>query len=339
MSYIENQEQFEAFFEQMSKFVPPEARVMSCQFRGDPNDDLIGKWRARVLNHASAVDEWANVYLCVSAMKRNARGEFRRRKENFCGGLLLMIDDIGEGKGSKFPLSVLDPLEPTALIETSPGNFQAVYMFDRLVEDMDEFDALIRAFIQEQFLDSDTGMAGVNRVFRPPIGVNGKEKYNDEDGKQWRVRMERWNPDLRYSVQQIAEAFGLTLVKPVRPPRDLGIITAAKAERIRAFIDTRAALRGSGMLKREEADYSGWIPIYCPWTHNHTGGVDNGAAIRLPEIENEWNGAFRCHHGNCDGKGWRDLTDWLQEEQAQLLDLVNNRAPENLNMLLSEVAK
>ena len=316
---------FGEFFYEMGRYVPDDARIMSCQFRGDPNDDQIGKWRSRVITRANSVDEFCNVYLCVSAMRKNARGEFRRRKENFAGGLLLMIDDIGEGKGSKFPRSVLDPLPPTAMIETSPGNFQGVYMFDRLVDDMEEFDSLIRAFIHRQFLDSDTGMAGVNRVFRPPTGVNGKDKYKVA-GKSWKVRMESWNPDNRYSVQQIAKAFGLTLQRAVKPPRDLGIITASKAERIRAFIDLRSSLRSAGMLKREEADYSGWIQVQCPWVYNHTAGVDNGAAIRVPETENEWHGAFRCHHGGCDGKGWRDLTDWLAEEQSGILDLINKNA-------------
>ncbi|RPI08347.1 MAG: hypothetical protein EHM65_10430, partial [Acidobacteriales bacterium] len=158
---------FDEFLAEMKRLLPSDGRVMMCAFRGSPEDDLRGKWRAQVLNYADQVDEMANVYLCVSAMRKNARGEFRRRKENFAGGLLLMIDDVGDGKGSKFPLALLNPLPPTALIETSPGNFQATYFFKELVTDLVEFDALIRAFIERQFLSNDTGMAGVNRVFRP----------------------------------------------------------------------------------------------------------------------------------------------------------------------------
>jgi hypothetical protein len=318
---------FEQFYDELRRFVPEDARIMTCQFRGDPNDDNRGKWRARVLNYADAVDDSANVYVCVSAMRRNSRGEFRRRKENFAGGLCLMIDDIGEGAGAKFPRAILDPLQPTALIETSPDNFQAVYMFDSLIDDMDEFDSLIRAFIQEQFLAEDTGMAGVNRVFRPPVGINGKEKYK-RDGKVWKVQLAAFEPGNRYSVKRIAEAFGLKLQKANRPPKDLGILLAAKPDRIRFFIAVRQALRSAGMLKTEASDYSGWIHVHCPWTDNHTGEVDNGAAIRLPEVENDWHGAFRCHHGGCQGKGWRELTDWLSKEQAEVLSMVNENAPE-----------
>lgn len=313
-----------AFWQEMARFVPDDARIINCQFRGDPNSDIYGKWKGRVMRDPSMIDEGANVYLCVSAMRKNQRGEYRRRKENFAGGLLLMIDDIGhEGaKGAKFPLSIIDPLPPTALVETSKGNYQAIYMFDRLVEDMTTFDALIRAFIQRQFLGADTGQAGVNRVFRPPVGVNGKPKHNG-----WRVRMAQWNPENRYSVEQIATAFDLVLVPERKPPKGA---TGGKGDRIRAFIEVRAGLRAAGMLKAEEADLSGWLHITCPWTGNHTDGVDNGAAIRLPEPENDWTGAFRCHHGNCQQKRWRDVTQWLADEAAEVLDLVNENAASDL---------
>lgn len=315
------------FYAEMKRFVPEDGRIMSCQFGGDPNEDIYQKWRAKVLNTTRMVDERANVYFCVSAMRKNDRGEFRRRKENFAGGLLLMIDDIGTGPGAKFPMSVIDPLPPTALVETSPDNFQAMYFFDSLVENMLEFDALIRAFIERQFLGADTGQAGVNRVFRPPAGINGKPKYFRE-GKAWQVRCAEWHPERRYSVKDIAKAYQLQLVRDNRRPKDEMIINSVKGDRIRAFIDVRGALRGAAMLKREEPDYSDWIPMVCPWTDHHTGGVDNGAALRLPNAENDWFGAFRCHHGHCDGKGWRELTDWLSYEQEEVLGMVNEAAGE-----------
>lgn len=315
---------FEEFYNEMKRYVPEHARIMSCQFRGDPNDEIPGKWKARVLGNAGMVDDGANVYLCVSAMQRNDRDEFRRRKENFAGGLLLMIDDIGAGKGSKWPLSVLDPLQPTALIETSPGNFQAMYFFDRLVTDMNKFDALIRAFIHAKFLDTDTGQAGVNRVFRPPAGVNGKAKYGG-----WKVRLAEWNPHLRYSPAEIADAFGLK-VEVARPVKiDQGYLGAMRKAGTEAFVRVWAALDGAGML-RGEPDYSDWTQMRCPWVEEHTGGVDSGAAIRLPKEENQWQGGFRCHHGHCIHKGWRDLTHWLAESDAEMLAMTNENSEPRL---------
>lgn len=323
---------FNKFLKAMMKHVPDDARIMACQFRGDPNSDIYGKWRARTLRDASMIDEGANVYLCVSAMKQNSRGEWRRRKENFAGGLLLMIDDVGEGLGAKFPLSVLDPLPPTCLIETSPGNYQGIYMFDSLVEDLDLMDALIRAFIQQEFLGNDPGSAGVNRVFRPPAGVNGKEKYK-VNGKPWRVVMRDWAPGNRYKVEEIAQAFSLNLVSVNKVQKHEGTVNSLKGDRIRAFIAVRAALRGAGMIKREAPDYSGWIHIMCPWTDEHSDRADTGAAIRVPAEENEWYGGFRCHHGHCEGKGWKELTEWLSSSVEEVLEDINLNAPKTLKEL------
>ena len=307
------------FIDAMMRYVPSDARIMATQFRGNPADDIKGRWRAKVLDNVNLIDNAANVYLCVSAMGKNERGEWRRRKENFVGGLLLMIDDLGDGPGAKFPLSTLAHLKPTALIETSPSNFQAVYMFDSLVRDMSLFDSLIKAFIAAQFLGQDTGMAGVNRVFRPPAGINGKPKHGG-----WRVRCAEWRPEARYSVVELAEAFGLRLSRK-GPPIPRGA-TVDKAQAIRAFIDTRSALRMMGMLKSEQPDLAGWTDVVCPWTEEHTDAKNNGAAICIPNDENGYHGGFKCFHGSCAERGWRELTDWIADQHETLLDLANQQA-------------
>lgn len=313
----ERKELMRLFLGAMYTHAPEDARVMACQFAGDPNAEFRGKWVARPVTSVQQLDDGANVYLAVSAMVRNERGEYRRRKDNFAGGLLLMIDDIGTGPGSKFPMDLVKVVEPTALIETSPANHQAVYMFSHFVESAALFDALINGFITKQFLGKDTGMAGINRVFRPPYGVNGKPKYGG-----WQVRCVEWNPGRRYHITELAAAFSIDLTEnATRVPR--GRATVGKTESIRAFVSARQALRDAGMLKRDEADLAGWQDVVCPWTSGHAGGVDNGAAIREPADENGWVGAFRCHHGTCEGKGWKELTDWLTENQAELLERIN----------------
>ncbi len=317
----ERQDVMKEFLAAMYRYVPSHARVLGCQFRGDPNADQPGKWRATPITTVAQLDDQANVYLTVSAMQRNERGEFRRRKDNFAGGVLLMIDDIGTGAGSKFPLSILETLQPTALIETSPGNHQAIYMFDSLVTDSAAFDALITGFIAKQFLGHDTGMAGINRVFRPPYGVNGKQKYSG-----WHVVCRAWNPEARYSIARIAEAFKVNLDEHHSVPLP-HTATANKADNIRAFVTVRQALRDAGMLKKAAPDPSGWQDIVCPWTAGHTDAADNGAAIREPADENGWFGAFRCHHASCAGRGWKDLTEWLAEHQSELLERINATAP------------
>lgn len=320
--------EFREFFREFRRECPEEARVMFCQFRGDPAEDPDpARWRARVLNNPDAIDDRANLYMCVSAMQRNARGEFRRRKENFSAGLALMIDDLGSGPGAKHPLGLLAGVPPTALVETSPENFQALYLFRRAERSLERFDALIRGFIERAFLDgTDPGMAGVNRVFRPPAGLNAKRKY----GGAWPVRLAEWRPEVRMSVEELAEAFRVPLVAERRPRRDASILAQQRPDRLRGFVAARSALRSAGMLKDAEPNLAGWQAVTCPWIAEHTGGADSGSAIREPDSENEWYGAFRCHHGHCAERGWRDLTEWLATEAEWVLDGANRAAPEKL---------
>lgn len=308
---------FKDLIDLLLPLVPSEARIIFAQFRGDPTQHAPRKWRARVFRDESQIDPHGNVYFCVSCMRRNSRGEFRRRSENWRGGMLLMIDDLGDGPGSKFPLKIVDSLPPTLLVETSPANYQALYVFDRLVEDRAWFDGLIRGFIERQFLGTDTGQAGANRVFRPPVGVNDKPKY----GGGFEVRGHAWTGKT-YDPVEVARAFDIDVSRPrVRLRYDA---TVDSAERIRFFKECRAALRRAGMLKDEEFDLGGWAAITCPWVEGHTGSVDNGAAIRLPAEENAWSGAFRCHHASCEGKGWGELSDWLLDEVAWQLERAND---------------
>lgn len=303
----------EQFFKAMSLHVPTNAQIMSCQFRGDPGEEFRGKWRARVVDDLRSVDRGANVYFAVSAMKPNARGQYRRRKENFAAGLLLMIDDLGTGPGAKFPLEIIDPLPPTCLVETSPENYQAIYLFDRPVTEISLFERLIKQFIHKEFIGNDPGMNGVNRVFRPPVGVNGKRKY----GGYWIVKAHEEHYARRFSPEAIAAAYELDLTPRVSIPRGA---TTNRAASIRAFVAVRSGLE----LRGERED--GWTDIQCPWVAGHTGGLDNGAGIREPAEENGWTGAFRCHHGSCAERGWRDLTEWLAADAADILSDINKRA-------------
>lgn len=314
------------FYDALTKFIPAEARLMSTQMPGDPNEGPSWRWRVKVCDDPGIWDATQNVYACVSAMRQNARGEFRRRKENFSTALCIMIDDLGSGKGAKMPLSLIDALPPTALIETSPDNFQAVYMFDGPVTKPEKFDALVRAFIMEKFLGKDSGFAGINRVFRPPVGINGKPKYFNKAGEPWQVRLAEWHPERRYSIEALAAAFGLEL-KTAGPRVPKGA-TVNKSENIRHFIAVRSELRAAGMLKKDEADMAGWMDMKCPWNHEHSGAMDNGAAMRIPDADNSWFGAFKCHHGSCETRGWRELTEWLSEAQEEILEMVNDEAGE-----------
>ena len=306
------------FFDEMTRHLPDGSRVLYSQFRGDPATNA--NWAAKVLNNPEFMDEGANVYLCVSAMKKNADGKWYRRKDNFAAGLLLMIDDLGDGPASKFPLSTIDVLQPTALIETSPGNHQAIYMFNEAITDQKQFNALIDAFVAAQFLGKDTGMKGVTRVFRPPHGVNAKAAHM-RDGKAFRVRLVEWHPDNRYSYNAICRAFDLNPI--VTATIKHNVYTEDVIDRTDRFLRYYKAAERCGLVKGDSANHT-WIHVSCPWRDAHTGGLDNGAGITPPNEENQWYGAFKCHHGSCDKRNFKDLADHLLDIMIDELNDANN---------------
>lgn len=324
--------QFVGILEQM---VPPEARLIMCQFSGDPDTVTDAtKWKPKVWKSALVQEGW-NVYLCISAMGRGGIGDkFRRTKECWEGGLAIMVDDLG----TKLPLELIDKLEPTALIETSPSNYQAIYVFSALVDRLAEQEALINNFVERYAKEEgkrDPGMTGINRVFRPPFGINGKAKYRDEKNKPWRVKLTRFNPAARYTPQEIADAFGITLDAPLRNFRSTRKLGDRDA-RIADFERLVTHLLRSGVLKNRQRPFNraGWAEVHCPWRDNHTNGADNGASIRWPAEDNDYNGAFKCHHGHCEDKTWSDFTQMVTDQIGDELDTANSSAPNSIEGML-----
>lgn len=306
MSNVANQ-----FLAALAGALPADERMILCAFPGDPEKAGPTAWRPRpwfpgrdvVLN-----EKW-NGYCTVASFRRAGDGSFRRRTETFAGGLALMVDDVG----TKIAPGVVEHMPPSAIVETSPGNFQWWYFLDKPEYDMARFDAVIRAFISGTLLGADPGMSGVTRVGRLPGFLNGKAKYGG-----WITRLEALEPERRFSVEALLEGFQLKL-NGRREPRTR-LHSAEAVDRNRAYMGTFKFLDKRGMLKRDEPDPSGWTEMSCPWVDGHTNSVDTGAAIREPAEENEYYGAFRCHHGHCIDKGWAELTDWVAELAAEELN-------------------
>jgi hypothetical protein len=303
--------------------MPADQRAILCGFLGDPNDRLKNAWRPRPWRPGRDVpiERDENAYVCVATFCRRADGSYRRRKENFAAAHALMVDDVG----TKVPAALIDALAPSALVETSPNNLQAWYFFGEPARNRDDFTRLVQSFIDAQLLGADPGMAGCTRVGRLPGFVNGKAKY----GGAYPTRLVTLDADRRYTLDEISLAFGLRVARP-RPVsqrqamelalRQRGTPQQFIDERTRAFASFLHQMCALGMLKSDTPDIDGWTDVVCPWTGNHTDQADTGGAIRAPAEENGWHGAFKCHHGGCAGRGWRELTDWLADEAVLAME-------------------
>lgn len=308
-----------AFLEALGRGVSEEERLILCGFRGDPATVGPTAWRPRPwrLKRDVPFDAPDNVYVAVAAFGKALDGSYRRRVDTFRAGLALMVDDVG----TKVDRDVVSHLKPSARVETSPGNEQWWYFLKEPCRDVSTFDAVIRAFISSNLLGADPGMSGVNRVGRLPGFTNGKPKY-----KGWRCVLQSLEPKRRYGIDELVDAFRLTLNGRRHMDREQLIVPEEQAERVRAFRATFETLRQDKMVKRDEFDPSGWIEVRCPWIDNHTGRADTGAAVRLPNEENGWYGAFRCHHGHCVDMGWADLAEAVSGDAWEAIERINKQA-------------
>lgn len=294
----------ENFLKTLAGNLAEDERLILCGFKGDPNEAPTNAWRPRPWQPGTEMPFGSrfNGYVTVASFGRAPDSGFRRRRDTFKAGLALMIDDVG----TKVDPATVNVIEPTFIIETSPANYQWWLLLKEPERDPEKFDAFIRAFIAGRLLGADPGMSGITRVGRLPGFTNGKPQH---DG--FITRITHSAPKKRFTLPSLLKTFNLKL-EGTRGPAKFIPNDVAKA-RIKLFCTVETFLSRRKMFKRGSYDPSGWREIHCPWKDEHTNSADTGAAIREPRAENQYYGAFRCHHGSHVDKHWQDLTDWMAE--------------------------
>jgi hypothetical protein len=309
------------FLEAMFVDAMPGAHTMICAHRNDPNTAGPKEWAGcpwQPGRPVPALFDNANAYLTVSTFEADPlTGKQRRRKACFVSMHAVMIDDVGT-KVAREKLK----LAPTAIIATSPKNYQAFYFLiqDSDTRERDVCERLVNRMIAAGLTadNGDPGMKGVTRYGRLPMGFNNKAKYVAQLGKPWRVQCIEFDPARRYSIQQIAAAWQLDM-KPGRAPR-APVLQFTAAE-------TKLATDGFGLLLRllqltgryRERNAAGWHEIVCPWVHTHTDRAETGTAIAEPSKGNSFRGGFRCHHAHCSDLSIRHLWSWAGGMSKRLL--------------------
>jgi hypothetical protein len=301
------------FLESMFADIPDDTAAILAGFVGDPYNPPQYAWARRPWQHGRSlhrdIHRDANTYTAVSSFRADELGEYRRRKSQFARLHGVMVDDIG----TKVPRGIIY-LPLSALIETSPRNFQGYWFIEPSPGSDDGavaarlLDALVEAGMSKD--GTDPGMKGVTRYARLPVGVNGKAKYVEQLGAPFRVRIDEWHPDRRYTVEQIAAAHGLDLTLRMREVRELR--PGEASARVATFEQLMQLLASAG-LYRESHD--GWHDVVCPWVHTHTDRAETGTAVREPAASNNWAGGFRCHHGHCEQRTIADVYRWARHYQ------------------------
>lgn len=246
-----------------------------------------------------------NNYFTLCTYGRNDNGQYKRQKKNFYACHAFMLDDIG----TKIPMERLT-LPPSWMIETSEGNFQAGYILESPITDPKLADRILKSIIEAGLCDA--GANGItSRMARLPFAINGKRD------PVFTCQLREWNPDLRYSVDNLIHKLELDISE--KPKK-------AKAEKKNKpdgfeelFIDCPSenpvikALQSRGLYKAPLGD--GKHDATCPWVHEHTDAADSGTACFEPDDQYPV-GGFKCQHGHCTDRHIKELLSFLEIEPA-----------------------
>ena len=280
--------------------VPEDAFVAVASKAGDPG---VGGWIATRFNSPLTLSAARNNYVGCSSFYPCNDGSFRARKTQFAACHFLMLDDLG----TKVPLEFSNGFQPSWLIETSPNNYQAGIILAEPLTDGDTAVRLLKAIIEAGFCDA--GATGpLSRWARLPVAINGKPKYADAEGAPFQCRLTEWNPDRRYTPQEIVEGLRLELAPAGRPKSQT---RSARSVAARSRGNTNSAddilipkasenpvitaLKTRGLYKTPLG--SGKHDITCPWVDEHTDQTDSGTAFFEPDEEYSL-GGFCCQHSH-----------------------------------------
>jgi hypothetical protein len=284
-------------------------RPVTCFVPGNPHTAAKKHWIGKPWFPAiSSGDIGANAYFSMSTYLANNQGETRRTQAGFFALHAIMFDDVGT-KAAGFERLV--GLEPSWIIETSPGNFQVGYIFAVPITDVAIAQALYKSVIEAGLCDPGAG-GPQTRLGRLPNGINGK--YDEP----FECRLHLFKPENRYTPEQIVSGLGLAL--------DLKAAAASGSTRQRGHADLHhdavytprasenavvTALKAAKLYKQPLGE--GKHDITCPWVNEHTEAIDQGTAYFEPNVAFPV-GGFSCLHGHCEHRTVSDLQKLLNGE-------------------------
>jgi hypothetical protein len=193
----------EEFLAEVFPGLEPNEFVWVTCVPGEPGTAKGSAWKGRSVKPGLPLNlaDNQNTYYCVSSLKPAPGGAIARQTDNFGALHVVVLDDVGE------KAEIPPGLEPSYLLETSPGSFQAGLLLAEPLADLGTASALYQALAAGGY--SDPGAKGPQaRYMRLPVGINLKAKCGPEG---WRHQLASWNPERRFTVDQVVEVFGLDL--------------------------------------------------------------------------------------------------------------------------------
>tara|TARA_R110000822_G_scaffold310329_3_gene442620 strand:+ start:2094 stop:4562 length:2469 start_codon:yes stop_codon:yes gene_type:complete len=251
------------------------------------------------------------MYYSLTTVYPDPDGSLHHKTENFAGMHGVIFDDIG----TKINAADLpEGLEPSYIIESSEGNYQWGFLFDKPITNVEHAKSMIQLIASAKLTD-EGGKVPVKLV-RLPEGINGKK---DSIKQMFHVKLNKWT-GLTYTPEQIVERIGLTDESgDITWDRVMdGYDSVAKKHNTKLLPILPQGQSSEGTvdevlewLYQEGAVVStssgGWVDIVCPWHHNHSTGEITAGYKPLGYGSEPYKRGFNCFHEGCAGKKSNDF--------------------------------
>ena len=215
-------------------------------------------------------------------LDRFSDGKVSAKRENCEYVLFMMLDDIGTK--SKTP-----PLDPTWIMETSPGSFQWGYVFSEQPTKGD-FSAAIKAIADAGY--TDPGATNPVRNCRVPGSINLKQGRGS-----FAARLVEFHQDREYALEDICAALGVTPAPAdTAEHRAIKIRDTGKDSVLQWLSDNNLVL--------SQVNSEGWCGVVCPNEGHHTDGNPEGRYKPLDRT-------YCCYHGHCQDLTTQAFLDWV----------------------------
>ena len=199
--------------------------------------------------------------------------------------LVMVLDDVGTK--SKIP-----PLDPTWVMETSPGSFQFGYAFTDQQPSKGEFAAAIKAIADAGY--TDPGAINAVRNFRLPGSINLKPGRDN-----FAAKLTEFHPERQFTLSEICAALNVTpaeadtaSVSPIR-------ITDTGGDDVFRWLSDQG-------LVLSNPNPEGWAGIICPNNKEHTDGNPEGRYMPATR-------SFCCLHSHCVEFDTKAFLAWVAE--------------------------
>lgn len=274
-------------------------------------------------------------YFSTATVFKSDDNKLYNRQNLFCRMWCIVLDDIGEGQGSKCAFSALPPEMKDVYswkIETSPDNFQLGFILEAPIDDLQTAQDFVQIIYGAGPWDS--GGALCNKLVRLPFGVNLKTKYRGDAGLFEVRQLQDGEEDLRvFTPEDLLELVNAGVAwedivagdgAKKNPRRNRGASAwreGVKTVNLDGVVDEGLEWLNDNNLILSESNE--WIAIICPNFEEHTDDNPSAGYKPLGRGDGPETRAFKCFHDHCKDFKTRDFLNWVGSVGGPALSIMD----------------